>query len=164
MTHPSPHALGLTAWLVIFSFAFLAIAGLIWHGVTEETFERLWQNLIDRPNRQMAFRFILQPSMAAIFAVRHGISDARSNRTPYLWTIIRVPGRRVERLREGLNATAKIMLVALVIDIAYQALELKTLYPVEALIIALLLAFIPYVLLRGLVARVARAAGITSHG
>jgi hypothetical protein len=33
---------------------------------------------------------------------------------------------------------------------------LKTFYPVEALLIAILLAFVPYVLIRGPAARVAR--------
>jgi hypothetical protein len=41
-------------------------------------------------------------------------------------------------------------------DIIYQALVLHTFYPDEALVIALLLAFVPYLIIRGLVVRVAR--------
>lgn len=156
MAQSSPHALGLTAWFAIVCLALLVTAGLVWHGVTAENFLRLWRNLADRPNRQMSFRFILQPAMASFFAIRHGLADARSGRSPYFLTILRDRHQRVALLRQGLNATAKIILVALVIDAAYQALELRSFYPGEAPIVALLLAFVPYVLVRGLTARAAR--------
>jgi hypothetical protein len=46
-------------------------------------------------------------------------------------------------------------------DVIYQVMVFNMLYPVEALIIAILLAFVPYLLIRGLVVRMwhARAAG-----
>ena len=61
------------------------------------------------------------------------------------------------RLREGLNATARIILLGIVMDVIYQIIVLQTFYPVEALIIALLLAFVPYLVFRGIVARIVRA-------
>ena len=156
MAQSSPHALGLTAWLVVVCLALLVTAGAVWHGVTAENFLRLWRNLADRPSRQMAFRFILQPAMASFFAIRHGLADARSGRSPYFRTILCDRRQRVERLREGLNATAQIILIALIIDAVYQALELGTFYPGEAPIVALLVAFVPYILVRGTTARAAR--------
>ena len=36
----------------------------------------------------MKFRFILQPSMAAIAAIRDGLKDARTGRSPYFWAIV----------------------------------------------------------------------------
>jgi hypothetical protein len=159
MTHPGAQELGLTARLVVVLIVLLIAAGGVWHGVTEETLQRLWQNIVDRPSRRMSFRFVLQPVMASLFAIRHGIADARSGRSPYLQTILWNPERRIARLRDGLNATARIILIALAIDAAYQALELQTFYPAETPIVALSLAFIPYVLVRGLAARVARRWG-----
>jgi hypothetical protein len=41
-------------------------------------------------------------------------------------------------------------------DAIYQLIVLKRFYPVEALIIALLLAFVPYLLIRRPAARIAR--------
>ena len=41
-------------------------------------------------------------------------------------------------------------------DVIYQAIVLKTFYPGEAVIVALALAFLPYLLLRGPIARIAR--------
>jgi hypothetical protein len=59
-------------------------------------------------------------------------------------------------LREGLNATARIIILGLVMDAIYQVLVLRTFYPLEALVVALLLAFVPYLIVRGLVVRVWR--------
>jgi len=111
----------------------------------------------------MAFRFILQPSMAAAAAIRDGVHDARTGRSPYLWTILRQPEKRIARLREGLDATARIVLLGLTMDVIYQVTVFNMFYPVEALIIALLLAFVPYLLIRGLVARVWHARASTGR-
>jgi hypothetical protein len=154
MTDTHAQELGLLAKLVIAAAAMLVIAGIMWHGVALDNFQRMCSDLTDRPSGPMAFRFILQPSMAAITAIRDGLRDARAERSPYLWTMVRQPGERVALLREGLDATAWIILLGLAMDIIYQAIVFETFYPVEALIIAILLAFVPYLLIRGLVVRV----------
>ena len=59
------------------------------------------------------------------------------------------------RLREGLNATARIILLGIVMDAMYQLIVLGRFYPGEAVIIALVLAFVPYLLIRGPAARFA---------
>ena len=156
MSDSKTAGLGLLAKLVIAAAMVLFAAGVLWHGVTVEAFERLWRDLVDRPSRAMSFRFVLQPTMAAIAAIRAGIRDARSGRPPYFWSMLRAPEPGVPRLREGLNATARIILLGLAMDVIYQALVLKTFYPNEALIISLLLAFVPYLLIRGPAARIAR--------
>jgi hypothetical protein len=104
----------------------------------------------------MSFRFILQPTMAALAALHDGIRDARLGRDPYLWTVLTNPEKRAGRLREALIATARILLLGFAMDGIYQAIVLKTFYPGEMVIIAILLAFVPYLLLRGAFARIAR--------
>ena len=104
----------------------------------------------------MTFRFVLQPAMAALAALHDGIRDARLGRSPYFWTIVRDPQRRARRLREGLVSTARIILLGLGMDAIYQYKVLDTFYPAEAVIIALTLAVVPYLVLRGPIARVAR--------
>jgi hypothetical protein len=44
----------------------------------------------------------------------------------------------------------------LILDVAYQMVELHFVYPGEALIFAFFLAIVPYLILRGLVTRLAR--------
>ena len=157
MSNTKSQDLGLLAKLVIVLAIVLIVAGALWHGVTVQTFQRFWHDLVERPDGPMRFRFVLQPLMAAIAAIRDGLEDARSGRSPYFMTVLRNPQERVARLREGLNATARIILLGLAMDVIYQILELRTFYPNEALVIALLLAFVPYLIIRGLVVRIARS-------
>ena len=56
--------------------------------------ERIWHNLLDRTTGPMIFRFILQPIMATIAALRDGVEDARTGRSPYFWTILSDESRR----------------------------------------------------------------------
>lgn len=142
--------------LVIVLAVLLIAAGVLWYGVTLASWHRFLHDLLERPSGPMKFRFILQPSMAVIAAVRDGINDARIGRSPFFWSIAFEPQKRVARLRDGLNATARIILLGLVMDVIYQLMVLKTFYPVEALIIAVLLAFVPHMLVRGPVTRIAR--------
>jgi hypothetical protein len=121
----------------------------------QDMFSRAWENLMARPSGPLAFRFIIQPTMAAILAIRDGVKDAQSSRSPYFWTVLMNPEERAERLREGVTATTKIIVLALLLDAIYQIKVLGTFYAGEAVFVALLLAFIPYLLIRGPVARVA---------
>jgi hypothetical protein len=121
-----------------------------------EALQRVWENLLARPSGPLALRFLIQPAMSTIFAIRDGIRDARDGRSPYFWTVLTDRKERKARLREGLSATAKIMGLAIVLDAVYQFSQLGMFYPGEALIIAAVLGFIPYLLIRGPVTRIAR--------
>jgi hypothetical protein len=48
------------------------------------------------------------------------------------------------------------VLVAFVLDVDYQVIVFRWVYPFEALAVSIILAFLPYLLLRGLVNRIAR--------
>jgi hypothetical protein len=119
-------------------------------------FSRIWVNLIARIGGPMTFRLILQPSVAIFFAIRRGISDAREGREPHAWAILTDSTKRQELLRESWQDVAKVFLAAVIIDFAYQVMELRWFYPEEALIVAACLALLPYLLLRGLVNRIVR--------
>ena len=85
--------------------------------------------------------------------------DARLGRRPYAWALIhgvRDPHGRGGRLWEGILSTARILILGVAIDIIYQWKELDTFYPIQAAVIAILLAFVPYLLLRGPIERIAR--------
>ena len=156
MSSAGPQNLGILAKLVIALAVLLFVGGIVWHGVTFDTIQRLSRNLFERTDAPMRFRFLLQPLMATLAAIHDGREDARAGRSPYFVTLLRNPQERVGLLREGLNATARIILLGLVMDVIYQALVFKTFFPNEALAIALLLAFLPYLIIRGLVLSIAR--------
>jgi len=133
----------------------LVLLGLVWYGVSSEVLQRQWRDLTGRPGGPMSFRFFLQPAMAAIAATYDGIRDAQLGRSPYFWTLVNDPEKRARRLREGWVSTARIMLLGIGMDVIYQFKALGTFYPAESVLIALGLAFVPYLLLRGPIARTA---------
>ena len=146
----------LLARLVVGLMIVFILAGAIWYGFSAEVRARIWQNILDRPGGPMTFRFILQPTMAAIAALRDGLNDAKLGRSPYFWTLVTNPSESGALLSNGLISTARIILLGLTMDVIYQAIVLKTFYPGEAVIVALALAFLPYLALRGPIARIAR--------
>jgi hypothetical protein len=97
----------------------------------------------------MKLRFVFQPLMAIIFAIKDGRKDAREGRAPYFWAIFTDPGHRRDLLRNGWKSVGKVFIIALILDAVYQYIALSMFYPVEALLVAVALAIIPYVLLRG---------------
>ena len=101
----------------------------------------------------MNLRLLVQPLAAAVFAVRAGLRDAREGRPPFFWALAYNPGHRRVMLREGWKDIAKVFVAALVLDVAYQVIRLNTVYPGEAIVVAFLLAVVPYLLLRAPVTR-----------
>lgn len=117
---------------------------------------RGWINLFDRVGGPMTFRIILQPTMATIIGVLAGLRDARERRPPYLWTLLTDPSQRADLLRQGRKAVGRVFLLALVMDVIYQLIVERWIYPVELLLVAILLGVFPYLLVRGPVNRIAR--------
>jgi hypothetical protein len=134
----------------------LAVLGVVWYGASTQDLDRIWRNIVARPGGPMTFRFVLQPCMAAIAALRDGADDARRGRPPYLAAILFHADRRGGRLWEGMVSTSKILILGVVMDAVYQAVVLGAFFPAEAAIVSVLLAFVPYLLLRGPIGRIAR--------
>jgi hypothetical protein len=122
----------------------------------DELLARVWGHLADRIGGPLSFRLVLQPAVAVFLAIRAGVHDARDGRPAYLWTVVTNAEDRRELLREGWMAVAKVFAAAVAIDVIYQLVVLRWVYPGEALLVAFLLACVPYVLIRGLVNRLAR--------
>jgi hypothetical protein len=122
----------------------------------EEVLTRLWNDLTGRIGGPMSFRLLLQPAMALIFAARDGLKDAREGRPAYFYSLFTEPEDRRSRLREGFKAVSRIFALAIIMDLIYQVIVLRWFYPLQALIVAFILAFLPYILLRGPANRIAR--------
>jgi len=117
---------------------------------------RVGTNLIARVSGPMKFRLVLQPAMASIFAIRSGLADAKAGKAPYFWCLLSDPSQRVDMLKDGWKSIGKVFVLAIVLDVVYQIIELRFVYPGEAIIVAFVLAILPYLILRGFVTRVAR--------
>ena len=123
----------------------------------DETLARISENLAGRMAGPLTFRLILQPLVAASLALRAGLADARMGRRAYFWAILSDPEHRREHVGEGWTDVAKVFVLACGIDVVYQIIVLRWVYPGEALIVAIMLSFVPYLLIRGSVTRIARS-------
>ena len=123
----------------------------------DELLTRISADLAGRIGGPLTFRLVLQPIMACLFAIRDGRDDALQGRPPYFWALFTQPTQRGEMLREGWKAVSKVFVIAVAIDVIYQVVVLRWVYPGEALFVALLLAFLPYLLVRGPVNRLLAA-------
>jgi hypothetical protein len=159
MARTATRTQALLAQVAIALVIIFALVGLVLHGFSAEVRERIFTSIAERPGGPMTFRFILQPVMATVMAAIDGIRDARSGTPPYFWSLLTGTTQRVDRIYDGVIATSRVILLGLGMDIVYQLIEFKTFYPGEAAIVAVLLAFIPYLLLRGPFARLARMWG-----
>ncbi len=113
--------------------------------------------LLARLHGPMSFRFIMQPLMALFFAFRDGRKDAREGRPPYFWGLLTDPEHRGDMLRSGWKSIGKVFIIAVILDNVFQYIVFHNLgRPGGALIVGLILAIIPYLLLRGPVNRLAR--------
>ncbi|MEI8185849.1 MAG: hypothetical protein WCG19_04035 [Chlorobiaceae bacterium] len=120
----------------------------------ESIWQRIFENFFGRLDGPLHFRFIFQPLMAVIFAVVDGIKDAKAGKPTYLWAVMGNPKHRLELLKDGWKRVGKIFIFAVILDIAYQIIVLHWIFPGELIIVAFVLVFVPYVLLRGPVNRI----------
>ena len=123
---------------------------------------RVGSQLLDRVSGPMKFRLVLQPAMAAFFAIRSGLADARAGKAPYFWALIWDRGQREAMLKDGWKSVGRVFILALVLDVVYQIIVLRFVYPGEAVIVAFVLAIVPYLIVRGLTTRIARKKRVES--
>jgi len=93
-------------------------------------------------------RFIVQPLVAILLGIRDGREDARLGRPPYIWGLVRQRESRRERLKAGLEAASKPLVLAVVFDLILQFAALRTVHIVWALVVGTFLVAIPYMLAR----------------
>jgi hypothetical protein len=121
-----------------------------------DIFNRLWENLIGRVSGPMKFRLVLQPLVAVFFAARAGTRDARAGRPAFLWTALTDKSQRRDLLRSAWADVGKVFIVACIIDVIYQFIELSRVSIIGMLFVAAVLALLPYIIIRGPVSRVVK--------
>jgi hypothetical protein len=120
------------------------------------THRSFWEDLIGRLGGPITFRLILQPSIAVILAIRDGVKDAKAGRPLYFWSLFTHPTERRQLLKDGWKSVGFVFVFAIVIDGVYQFIVFRWFYPGEALTVAIVLAIVPYLQIRGLANSIAR--------
>ncbi|MGO9931248.1 MAG: hypothetical protein ACLPV8_05485 [Steroidobacteraceae bacterium] len=119
---------------------------------------RILQNLSDRSSGPMHLRFLLQPIMATLLAIRSGLKDARAGRPPYLWSLMFHPyeqSLRRETIKDGWKSISKLCVAAVALDLIYQFIAMPNFFLRHAIIVAFLLVIALYAVIRGAVTRLA---------
>jgi hypothetical protein len=119
-----------------------------------EMLTRGFDDLVGRNSGPMHLRLILQPLMATVLAIRAGWADAWEGQPIFFWTLVEDPKRTAAMLRNLWRIAGKVFLVAVVLDVIYQIVVFRWVYPVETLIVATVLALVPCMVVRGVGNRV----------
>jgi len=127
----------------------------------EDILTRFTQDLVGRLHGPLTFRLLMQPLVALIYASIDGWKDARSGRPPYFWALFTDEAHRREMLVSGWTSIGKVFVLALLLDAIYQFIALRFFYPVEAVVVAVLLALVPYLIWRGPANRLLRGRAAT---
>lgn len=121
-----------------------------------DIWQRIVEDFLGRFDGPLHFRMIVQPLMATILAILDGIKDAKNNKPAYLWTVVFNSESRRDFLKDGWKHMGKIFILAVILDVVYQLKVFHKIYPGEILIVAFIMAIVPYVLLRGPANRLVR--------
>ena len=101
--------------------------------------------------------------MAIFFAVHAGLKDARQNNPTFLGCAISNPGSWRARMRLSWKDVGTVFIVAVILDAIYQVSVHSGVFALELLITATVLALVPYMVMRDLVARIAKRVGVGKH-
>lgn len=113
-------------------------------------------DLLIRLDGPMSLRLIIQPIIAVIFAVRAGLRDGREGKQAFLWAVNYEPSQRRTLLRGAWQDIGTVCVAALAIDLVFQFSVLKSFHPIEAVVVAITLAVLPYVIVRATTTRIFR--------
>ena len=130
----------------------------------DSLFSDMWEGLLSRSTGPLKFRFFLQPAVAIFLAVRGGLRDWRQGKPPFFWDFLVDSSNRKALFRDFTKSVGKLFLFACVLDCIYQVIVLHWIYPVDAVVVAMLLAIVPYILVRGPVNRIATGLKLSAHG
>lgn len=113
-----------------------------------------WEGIWHELSTAGRFRLILQPTLAVILGIRVGLADARAGHQPFLARLVRGAHERWRLVRESIVHAAAPLTLALVMDSVFQYLALGRIRILAAVVVGILLVWLPFSSTRGLSNRV----------
>ncbi len=129
-----------------------------------EILNRAIEQLLGRASGPLHLRLVIQPIMATVLALRAGLRDAREGKPAFFWTFLTSAEERQILHRSGWKDIGKLCIIAAVLDTIYQLVVFREFLVVQTLIVVVVVAVIPYTLLRGAVTRLARVVSSKQAG
>ena len=121
----------------------------------DEIITRVWNDFVARTTGPMWFRLILQPAVAAAFGIRAGLQNALRDASQNHPAHALDPAYRRAMFRQGLHDVGKMLGAGVALDVIFQLIALRAIYPGEAVLVGFLLIALPYQIVRTVVARLA---------
>ncbi|MGI9400267.1 MAG: hypothetical protein ACR2O0_03355 [Rhizobiaceae bacterium] len=110
--------------------------------------------MFERFTGPLNLRVILQPCIAAIFGYLDGTRDAEAGAPPYFWSVTGAsPEERRRLIKDGWSSVGKVFIIAFVLDCVFQYLTTGNIAIIGSILVAAILAILPYLFLRGAVNR-----------
>jgi len=114
--------------------------------VVIDALERGWNHFVARPQGMMNFRFIIQPILATVLALRAGINDAK--KTNPAGNAFFFGGARSELSRTLWKGIKVPFFIGAILDSIYQVIIHQGIFLLELLFTVVLLVVIPYYIVR----------------
>jgi hypothetical protein len=124
------------------------------------TFRRMRDHIVAMVGGRGTLRFVIQPALAVLLGIIHGIRDHRRGRAPYLIALLHAHGRRFAHVGEGLRQIVVPLVLAVAFSELFQYLNRGRISFAYGLLYAVLFIAIPYFIARALANRVAGASGV----
>jgi hypothetical protein len=111
--------------------------------------------LFGRLDGPLNLRLILQPCIAAIFGFLDGSKDAKAGAPPYFWSVTQeTQAARMKLIKHGWGRIGKVLVIAFALDMLFQYLVTNSVAILGSILVAAILAILPYLIFRGLINRI----------
>jgi hypothetical protein len=115
-----------------------------------------WEGIAEVASGRGQLRLILQPLIAMIVGIRIGITDAKLRHEPFLKRLTFTTKNRAALAKEAARTVLVPFCVAVVVDGILQYLSLGHVRPMAALVMGVLLIWVPFSLARSITNRIYR--------
>jgi hypothetical protein len=113
-----------------------------------------WEGMVrELTTGQGQFRLLLLPAVALILGVRAGIADAREGYLPFARRLWEANEPRAQLMKDLVKRALNPLALAFILDVILQRLTLGYVRPLAAIIVGAVLAWIPFVIVRGIMNR-----------
>lgn len=117
-------------------------------------FEHLINDFLAVITGPLSFRFIVQPAVAMVLAIRDGRVDAKLHRKPFFWSIVSNPSQRMKSITNALHSVLSPIIIGICTDAVAQYMIFKHVRIVTAIFVGSVIISLPYVLVRGITNRI----------
>lgn len=126
--------------------------------IVRDVFARGSDQLYGRINGPLNLRLIITPTVSTILALRDGWKGARRGERSFLWDVLQhPPAKRKEIVHAVWKSLKKVIFLAFTLDLIYQLYVFRAYYVFQTILLVLVLALIPYTVIRGLTTRITNA-------